>query len=90
MLDAMLGTLLAFPGRVAGALGDIRRVAENLDAIRVLTASMDDEVRRMRAGVDELSVQVDRLREDVDRLRIPRRRALSDGQASEARYPLAD
>ena len=89
-LLALPGRVAAVPGRVAAVLSDIHRVAENLDAIRALTASMDDEVRRMRAGVDELGVQVYRLREDVDRRRLPRRRPLNGGQEGEARWPLAD
>ena len=70
----MLGALTAIPGRLLGALDDLRRVAEDLASIRISTKSMDEEVAAMRRGVDRLSEQVDELRGDVERLRLPRRR----------------
>ena len=78
---AMIGTLLAIPRRLLGALDDIRRVALDLDEIRQSAASLDEEVRLMRQGVERLSVQVDELRGDFQRLRLPRRRALLNGRA---------
>ena len=72
----MIGALIAIPGRLVGALDDLRTVALELADIRVHTRSMQEEVARMRRGVDTLSEQVDELRGDVERLRLPRRRTV--------------
>lgn len=76
----MIGALLAVPGRLIGALDDLRTVALELADIRIHTRSMQEEVALMRRGVDKLSTQVDELRGDVERLRIPRRRAVLNGR----------
>ena len=72
----MIGALTAIPRRLVGALDDLRTVALELADIRVHTRSMQEEVARMRRGVDTLSEQVDELRGDVERLRLPRRRTV--------------
>ncbi|MEX2195203.1 MAG: hypothetical protein WD844_07935 [Thermoleophilaceae bacterium] len=76
----VIGALIAVPRRLVGALDDLRAVAVELADIRVYTKSMEEEVARMRRGVDTLSTQVDELRGDVERLRIPRRRAGLNGR----------
>lgn len=73
----MIGALLAIPRRLVGALDDLRTVAQELQTIRTRTESMDDEVARMRRGVDTLSGQVDDLRGDFHNLRVPRRRRVA-------------
>lgn len=86
----MIGVLLALPRRLLGALDDLHTVAVELADIRQHTGSMQDEVARMRRGVDSLGAQVDDLRGDVERIRVPRRRIVNGRVESRSPVELSE
>lgn len=86
----MIGAVLALPRRLLGALDDLHTVALELADIRVHTRSMQEEVARMRRGVDQLGEQVDDLRGDVERIRIPRRRVVNGRVESRPRVEVSE
>ena len=70
--------LMQVPRMLAGALADIRTIAEgmatlpklliSLDGIRARVDSLDDEVKQMRAAVESMGGDVHGLGESIERL----------------------
>ena len=70
--------LMQLPRLLAGALSDIRTIAEGmatlpkllltLDSIEGRVRTLDDEVRRMRTAVEEMGGDVGEVRTSIDRL----------------------
>jgi prefoldin subunit 5 len=70
--------LMQVPRLVAGALTDIRRIADGmatlpklllaLNGIQSKVESLDDEVQQMRAAVESMGGDVGQLRQGIDRL----------------------
>jgi hypothetical protein len=91
-----LSGLIGLSRLLKGPIGDIRKIAEGMQYlpelartladIRVAVKSMDDEVRRMRRGVDSMGADVERLAPQLSELQdsIPLRRLRRKGNDDSA------
>ena len=68
-LPKQIGGLISDVGRIAEGMQSLPELLRTLKQIEASTSSMDDEVKRMRAGVDALQDEVEQVQRSLHPLK---------------------